>query len=184
MTILLRSVACAAVLLSVACYAQARAPGEPDGKIVAPVTREFPAHADEKIILRVHADKEQSKSYTLADIERLGMVQLDAKTFWSGYDGVYQGVLLSRVLADSGLEGQSAIFVEALDRYSTTIPATDWKSWPVVLVTRRNSVPMPVIDKGPLWIMYPIKLDEKRLSNQTYVHRWIWQVKSIHPDAP
>jgi len=70
------------------------------------------------------------------------------------------------------------LHVIALDGYTADIPVQDFRDYPVILASRMNGEPMPVEDKGPLFIIYPFDL-RPELYNDVYFGRSVWQVKAI-----
>jgi hypothetical protein len=76
-----------------------------------------------------------------------------------------------------GATGDTAVIV-ALNKYRAEVPLTDFAEHGVILASRKNNVPMPISDKGPLFVVYPF--DEKpELNTEVYYSRSAWQVRSI-----
>lgn len=123
------------------------------------------------------------RTFSVADLEALGLHEMDADLVWPGENDTYQGVLFSAVLKAAGMADALAVRVTALDGYSAVIPAEDWVRWPLLLATRRAGQPMAVRDKGPLRILYPLTPTEVLASPEMDV-RWVWMVSAIAPAAP
>ncbi|SOD96809.1 molybdopterin-dependent oxidoreductase [Caenispirillum bisanense] len=122
------------------------------------------------------------RSFTLAQLEALGLYALTVDLVWADEGGTYQGVLLADVLAAAGLAEVPAVDVEGLDGYRATIPHDDWRRWPVLIATRRDGAAMAVRDKGPLRILYPLTPDEVLASPKMDL-RWVWMIARIAPAA-
>ncbi len=70
--------------------------------------------------------------------------------------------------------------VTALNKYRTEIPVSDVAHQPI-LAYQRNGEPMPVRDKGPLFVIYPYDRNPD-LKTERYFSRSAWQVRSIAID--
>ena len=89
----------------------------------------------------------------------------------------FEGPLGAALLDALGASGNT-LHVVALDGYAADIPVQDFRDYPVILASRMNGEPMPVEDKGPLFIVYPFDL-RPELYNDVYFGRSVWQVKAI-----
>jgi hypothetical protein len=98
-------------------------------------------------------------------------------TPWTEGEQRFSGPKLATL---AGLPGLTpvAVVVRALNVYAAEIPQSDWTSYGVILASRRNGKAMPIKEKGPFWIMYPISL-HPRFGEQTYQARMVWQVKEL-----
>ncbi len=47
-----------------------------------------------------------------------------------------------------------------------------------VLATRMNGKPIPIRDKGPVWLVFP-SAERPDLASADKAHMWIWQVDEI-----
>lgn len=139
-----------------------------------------PAMQADRIVLRVQAQGGKEKSWTLAQLEALGMHRVKTMTYWPDDNGAYEGPLLNDVLRASGLNPKTEIRVLARDGFSQLLPESDLSSWPLLLATRREGRPLDVARKGPLRIIYPRDMD-KRLEAPVYRMRWVWMVERIEP---
>lgn len=139
----------------------------------------LPSIPNEKIILTI-STANGDKQYTVGDIETLGLKQLKTTTFWHEDDGVYEGVLLSSLLADAQIDNSAAVSVTALDGYTAVIPHRDWQEWPVIVATRRDGKPLSVRNKGPTRIIYPKDLGGE-IANPEMRIRWVWAISKIRP---
>ena len=99
------------------------------------------------------------------------------RTPWYNGPVVFQGVLMRTLLQTVGAYGDS-LMVTALNDYSCQIPTQDFARFPVLLAYERDGHPMPISDKGPLFIVYPFDSDPE-LQSQKYYSRSAWQVARI-----
>ena len=60
----------------------------------------------------------------------------------------------------------------ALNDYMASVPAEDWQAMTLVLASRMNGNTMPVYEKGPFWLVYPVDTLQKPLP-QAYVARMV-----------
>jgi len=123
-----------------------------------------------------------SRSFSLVDLEALGLWQVSTSTFWPDDQGPYAGPLLADVLRLGGLADASAVRIAARDGFSQVIPRSDWERWPILLATRRAGQPMVIRDKGPMRIIYPRDMSDE-LKDTKYRLRWIWLVSRIEAAA-
>ena len=115
--------------------------------------------------------------FDLAMLEALGSETMRTRTPWYNQAVVFQGVLMRKLLQIVGAYGDS-LMVIALNDYACQIPAGDFTRFPVLLAYKRDGQPMPISDKGPLFIVYPYDSDPE-LQSQKYYSRSAWQVAKI-----
>lgn len=115
--------------------------------------------------------------FDLAMLDALPQRETVTETPW--YDGpqTFSGPLLRDLLAAVGATG-SMLRVVAINDYAVDIPMSDAADFPVILASRRGGEPMPVRDKGPLFVVYPFD-EVPTLVNETYFARSAWQVRRI-----
>jgi hypothetical protein len=112
-----------------------------------------------------------------AGLESLGLHHLKTQTYWT--DGVqdFEGVLLRDLLRAVGAHGAVAL-MQALNNYSVEIPLSDAASFDVLIAIKINGEDMPIRDKGPLWLIYPID-QHPELDRKTTADKMIWQLFNI-----
>ncbi|MAZ82647.1 MAG: oxidoreductase [Rhizobiales bacterium] len=114
---------------------------------------------------------------TVDEIEALGVEKIETTTPWHDGKVVFEGVPLQRLLEKVGATG-TELDIVALNDYRTRVPVEDAAKFGVILASRKEGQPMPVSDKGPLFVIYPFdKYPELR--NEVYYSRSAWQVRSI-----
>lgn len=99
------------------------------------------------------------------------------RTPWYPTARKFTGPLLRDVLAAAGAQGRTLRAI-ALNDYKVELPVEDASRYPVVLARLLDDKPMPVRDKGPLFIIYPFDADET-LRSERYYSRSAWQLKVI-----
>jgi hypothetical protein len=110
-------------------------------------------------------------------LENLGMVSFETTTPW--FNGVvkFEGVPMTKLLAEVGAKGDRLVVV-ALNDYKSEIPIEDFERYGVIMALKRDGGYMPVRDKGPLFIVYPFD-SKPELKSQKFYSRSVWQVKAI-----
>ncbi|PWW02257.1 hypothetical protein DFR52_102925 [Hoeflea marina] len=140
-----------------------------------------PAAADDagKIILTIDGEVASGAAvdFTLAELEALGTSTITTHTPWHDGAVTFEGVPLSVLMAKVGATGETAAML-ALNNYRSEAPLSDFTRFGVILATRQNGKPMPVNDKGPLFVVYPFDGDPE-LKSEVYYSRSAWQVRSI-----
>jgi len=82
------------------------------------------------------------------------------------------------VLAAVGAKG-TKITAVALNDYKTEIPADDATRHDVIVARLMNNRPMPIREKGPLFIVYPFDT-KAELRSELYYNRAAWQLNALH----
>ena len=124
--------------------------------------------------------KPNREGRALFDMDMLAALpqrSITQKTPWYPGPRKFTGPLLRDVLEAAGALGQS-IEAIALNDYKVTIPMDDVRQHDVLLALLLDERPMPVRDKGPLFIVYPFDSDA-RLRNSIYYSRSAWQLKAL-----
>lgn len=89
----------------------------------------------------------------------------------------FTGPLLADVLRAAKASGTTLRAV-ALNDYKVAIPADDATRFKVVVARLIDDKPIPVREKGPLFVVYPFDSDSE-LRTTKYYDRSIWQLKAI-----
>ena len=110
-------------------------------------------------------------------LESLPQHEYETSTIWTEGVVTFRGVLLRDLLQAAGATG-SLITLTALNDYSITMPAAEATDAAPLLAYRMNGAPMPVRDKGPVWLVYPYDADPGFRTEQAYA-RSIWQLDRI-----
>ncbi|RQO63443.1 hypothetical protein DBR47_02590 [Paucibacter sp. KBW04] len=99
------------------------------------------------------------------------------KTPWYPKPHKFTGPLLRDVLAAVGAQGET-VEALALNDYKVSIPMEDIAKHPVLLARLMDDQPMPVRDKGPLFVLYPFDADPS-FRSALYYSRSVWQLKAL-----
>jgi hypothetical protein len=115
--------------------------------------------------------------FDMAMLEGLPQRSITTRTPW--YDGPrkFTGPLLRDVLQAVGAKG-TGLRAIALNDYKVDIPFEDALKFDVVMARLLDDKPMPVRDKGPLFIIYPFD-DKPELRVPQYFARCAWQLRTI-----
>lgn len=118
------------------------------------------------------------------DVARFDMKMLEAlpqqtfttRTPWYDKPVKFTGPLLADVLAAVKASGQT-ISAVAINDYKISIPVADTKH-KLIVARLLDDQPMPVREKGPLFVVYPFD-SSAELRNSVYYERSIWQLKAL-----
>jgi hypothetical protein len=115
--------------------------------------------------------------FDLPLLESLGTRELVTITPWTEGEQRFSGIDPRALLAAVEARGRE-LEATALDGYRVVIPIADLERFPMLLATRREGRPMPVRERGPLWLVYPWST-HAQTADQPYRGRAIWQLRSI-----
>lgn len=110
-------------------------------------------------------------------LERLPQASFSTRTPWYGQARQFTGPLVRDVLRAAGAQG-SVLRARALNDYRVDIPFDDVQRFDVIVARLIDGAPMPVRDKGPLFVIYPFDA-QPELRNAVYYSRSAWQLRSI-----
>lgn len=152
----------AALLLSVASHAL----DAPRGKVILSITG--------SIQLKNAGDR--------ADFDMEMLAALPQHSFTTSnpwYKGAkkFTGPLLRDVLDAAGAKG-STLKAVALNDFKVEIPVADARQFPMLLARLMDDKPMPIREKGPLFIVYPFDSNTE-LQSVRYFNRSAWQLRTI-----
>lgn len=122
-------------------------------------------------------NREGRALFDMAMLAALPQHSITQRTPWYPGPRKFTGPLLREVLAAAGAQGQS-IEAIAINDYRVTIPMEDCQQHAVLLARLMDDKPMPLRDKGPLFIIYPFD-DDVRLRSSVYYSRCAWQLKAL-----
>ena len=135
-----------------------------------------------KVVLSVTGMVERANASGRADFDMAMLEALPQHSFvtatpWFQTPRRFSGPLLRDVLAAAGAQGTTLSAV-ALNDYKVQIPAEDAQRFKVLMATRLDGQPMPVREKGPLFIIYPYG-DSADLRSERYYNRSAWQLRTL-----
>ena len=115
--------------------------------------------------------------FDMAMLAALPQHSFTTQTPWYREKKKFSGPLLRDVLDAAGARGD-ALKAVALNNFKVEIPVADTRQFPVLLARLMDDQPIPVRDKGPLFIIYPFDADPA-LQSTRYYNRAAWQLRSI-----
>ena len=113
----------------------------------------------------------------MAMLEALAQRSFTTKTPWFKQASKFTGPLLRDVLSLVGAQG-TTLRMAALNDYRIDVPSDDARRFDVLLARMIDDKPIPVREKGPLFVIYPFDTDAA-LRTPLYYSRSVWQLKSI-----
>ena len=116
-------------------------------------------------------------AFDMPMLARMPQTSFEARTPWYPTARKFTGPLLRDVLSAAGAQG-TLVRAMALNDYRVDIPFEDTQRFDVLLARLLDDKPMPVRDKGPLFIIYPFD-QRTELRNALYYSRCAWQLKAI-----
>lgn len=114
----------------------------------------------------------------MAALNRLPQRTFTTNSPWTREPHTYSGPLLRDVLALAGAQGATTIKAIALNDYQISIPAEDAARHDLIVASLIDGKPIPVRERGPLFVIYPFD-SNPALRSQVYYERSIWQLKSM-----
>lgn len=94
-------------------------------------------------------------------------------------DGVqeFRGVRLVNLLEAVKAQG-TTITLTALNEYSIDLDLRDYLPYQPLVAYNHNGKPMPIVEKGPLWLVFP--QDDNPAIDRADVHDlWVWQLYRV-----
>ena len=110
-------------------------------------------------------------------IEALPQHSFTTSTPWFDKPVKFTGPLLSDLLAAVKASGTQLSAV-AINDYKIQIPMSDVQKYKVIVARLIDDKPMPVREKGPLFVVFPFD-SAAELRSSTYYERSIWQLKAL-----
>ena len=121
------------------------------------------------------ANKGRKLELDLASLEKMRRVRLEAAEPFLKRRVMFEGVLLSDLLAVAGVpESASNVSLTALDDYTVDFKRAAVRSSQMLLATKADGKHMPVDRSGPIRIVFP---DSSSLGRNPDL--WIWSVASM-----
>lgn len=113
-----------------------------------------------------------------ADLEALGAHRVTTTTPWRETPAVFEGVLLTEVLAIAGLENTAKIRVVAENDYAVELPRSVWTERPLLIATRVDGAPHERANRGPLQFVFPMNAD-RTTARSDFEGNWVWMAARI-----
>lgn len=135
-----------------------------------------------RVILTIEGTISQTNNgpqaqFDMKMLEKLPQHSFSTKTPWYPDAVTFTGPLLRDLLAAVGAKG-TKITAVALNDYKTEIPFDDATRHDVIVARLMNNRPMPVREKGPLFIVFPFDT-KAELRTELYYNRAAWQLNVL-----
>ena len=128
-------------------------------------------------ILTVTAS-DRVEGFTLEEILALPQTTIVTKNDYVDEATTFQGPSLRSVLERMDIPRDATLKMVALNDFSSEVPAADAFTYDVILAVLLDGETMPIRDKGPIWVIYPMD-GNPELDDDIYNGRMVWQLKSI-----
>jgi hypothetical protein len=119
----------------------------------------------------------ETARFDMKMIEALPQHSFTTRTPWYDKPVKFSGPLLADLLAAVKASGTSVSAV-AINDYKVSIPMADATKFQMIVATQIDGKPIPVREKGPLFVVYPFD-SSAELRTSTYYERSIWQLKAL-----
>jgi len=145
---------------------QAQALETPTGPVVLTITGQVR-----------HPNAGKDAQFDMGMLERLPQTSFSTRTPWYAQARQFTGPLLRDVLRAAGAHG-TVLQARALNDYRVEIPFQDAQRFDVIVARLLDGAPMPVRDRGPLFVIYPFDA-QAELRNAIYFSRSAWQLRAL-----
>ena len=117
--------------------------------------------------------------FSFADLQKLGDTKIKSTTRYTDV-GEFSGPKIRDIMKAVGVKPDAtAVSVVAIDGYQQTIPLQDFEKWEVITAHSLNGKRLPIENKGPLWIMYPIDKYPNDLMNNKTTMKLVWNLTGL-----
>ena len=119
----------------------------------------------------------ETARFDMKMLKALPQHSFTTRTPWYDRPVKFTGPLLADVLAAVKASGTSVSAV-AVNADTIKIPVADATAHRAIVARLLDDKPMPVREKGPLFVVYPFD-DSATLRSSVYYERSIWQLKAL-----
>ncbi|WP_219899591.1 hypothetical protein [Zobellella taiwanensis] len=138
--------------------------------------------AEGPVVLRVSGLIGNTNSPGVAEfdqamLEALPRHEFTTHTPWTRGEHHYRGLLVRDLLALVQAGGRQ-VRITALNDFHANLPVALAERFPVLLATHQDGIRMRVRDKGPLWLLLPLK-DVPELDTKQYHEVMVWQINRM-----
>ncbi|KAF1018321.1 MAG: hypothetical protein GAK30_03731 [Paracidovorax wautersii] len=117
------------------------------------------------------------RAFTLAQLQQMPQTSITTATPWHAQALTYSGVAAGVLLAAVKSRGQRLQLI-ALNDYAVTVDAAQLVADGAIFAIARQGQPMPVSDKGPIFVMFPFDGDARLRTDRVYLQA-VWQLCRI-----
>ncbi|WP_156421157.1 oxidoreductase [Aureimonas sp. AU20] len=131
-----------------------------------------------RVIGMVGDDVEDGRvEYDAAALDALPQTRFATTTPWHDTPVEFAGVSARDLFQAVGAHGENLQLI-ALNDYVVEAKVSDIIAGDGLFATRQNGVPMPVSDKGPIFLVFPFD-QRPETQHQAYYSRAVWQLAEI-----
>ncbi|PWR22187.1 hypothetical protein DES42_103228 [Zavarzinia compransoris] len=145
---------------------------------LVPLSLFAPARAAGGTLLSLTDRAGRTSDFDLAALRALPQGTIAQITPWTETVNTYGGPRLRAVLAAGGVAAGETLTMTALNDYAVEVPMADVRAYDLLLAMTCDGEAMPVRDKGPLWLHYPLAEYPALARNEIHA-RMIWQLRRI-----
>jgi hypothetical protein len=138
----------------------------------------LPALATAQTVLTVKTN-EKAVHFTLEELVAMRHFKVSTTNNFVNEASLFEGPLLRGILQNLNVAPSANLEFLSLNNFSTNVPAIDAFEYDVILALYRDGKAMPVREKGPVWIIYPMD-DNPQIQNEIYNDRLVWQLREIN----
>ena len=120
-------------------------------------------------------------TYSPADLETMSTYSMTTATPWRDEPAMFEGILLSELLAANGLGEVDSISVIAENDYRTVIEREIWETVDIMIATRVDGRAHSRRERGP--IQFVIDQDMFNTSSLTSESNLVWMAARIEPNV-
>lgn len=115
--------------------------------------------------------------YDAAGLSALPQTNFHTTTPWNSTPVEYRGVAARDLLQAVGARGEHLQLI-ALNDYVVEAKTSNIVAADGLFATHQDGVPMPISDKGPVFLLFPFDA-RPELKHQSYYSRSVWQLAEI-----
>lgn len=127
--------------------------------------------------IALHNNADGQAQFDMAMLQALPKTSFKTSTIWTDGVQTFEGVLIADLLTRLGNEG-TEIRAYAANDYEFRFPVSDASKHDGLIAYHINGAPLPVTNKGPLWIVYPFDRDPG-LQAETFQSESVWNLETM-----
>jgi hypothetical protein len=127
--------------------------------------------------LETHNTADGKAAFDLAMLQALPKSSFATTTIWTDGMQTFEGVSVADLMARLGAK-PAEINAIATNDYEIRFPASDALEHGAIIAYSHNGAPLPLDNKGPLWIVYPYDRDVA-LSNERFLSQSVWSLDHV-----
>jgi hypothetical protein len=123
------------------------------------------------------ADAAGDRRFDLEALQAMPQTAFKTATPWNKTPVTYSGVAVGTFLSSLKAKG-SRVRLIALNDYAVVADIEDLASNGAILAIAKDGAPLPISDKGPIFVVFPFDRDSKLRSDSFYLYA-VWQLCQI-----